>query len=56
MRGGSLQKVASFVSEKLSTVEGVLSTATHFMLRCYKDQGFQLESEEPQGSRLKVAP
>lgn len=56
VRGATLQKVASFVSEKLSTVEGVLSTATHFMLRCYKDQGFQLESEEPQGTRLTVAP
>ena len=56
VRAGTLQKVAAFVSEKLSTVEGVLSTATHFMLRCYKDQGFQLESEEPQGTRLKVAP
>src|SRR5664280_320497 len=29
--GSSLQKVAGFVSEKLATVEGVLSTATHFM-------------------------
>ena len=56
VRGATLQKVASFVSEKLATVEGVLSTATHFMLRCYKDQGFQLESEEPQGARLTVAP
>jgi DNA-binding Lrp family transcriptional regulator len=56
VRGATLQKVASFVSEKLSTVEGVLSTSTHFMLRCYKDQGFQLESEEPQGARLTVAP
>jgi DNA-binding Lrp family transcriptional regulator len=56
VRAPTLQKVASFVSEKLSTVEGVLSTATHFTLRCYKDQGFQLESEEPQGTRLTVAP
>src|SRR5690606_25332368 len=56
VRGATLQKVAAFVSEKLSTVEGVLSTATHFMLRCYKDQGFQLETEEPKGTRLTVAP
>jgi len=40
VNGPSLQKVASFVSEKLSTIEGVLSTSTHFMLRCYKDSGF----------------
>jgi DNA-binding Lrp family transcriptional regulator len=56
VRGTSLQKVASFVSEKLSTIEGVLSTSTHFMLRCYKDQGFLLEDGEASGSRLTVAP
>src|SRR5947207_2776755 len=48
VRGASLQKVAAFVSEKLSTIEGVLSTSTHFMLRCYKEQGFLLESDEAQ--------
>ena len=56
VRGGSLQKVASFVSEKLSTIEGVLSTSTHFMLRCYKEQGFLLEAGETQTTRLTVAP
>ena len=56
VKGGSLQKVASFVSEKLSTIEGVLSTSTHFMLRCYKEQGFLLDVGEAQGSRLNVAP
>lgn len=56
VRGSSLQKVAGFVSEKLSTVEGVLSTSTHFMLRCYKEQGFLLEVGEVQSSRLNVAP
>ncbi len=56
VRGGSLQKVAAFVSEKLSTVEGVLSTSTHFMLRCYKEQGFLLDCGEAQTTRLTVAP
>jgi DNA-binding Lrp family transcriptional regulator len=56
VRGGSLQKVAAFVSEKLSTVEGVLSTSTHFMLRCYKEQGFLLDGGEAQTTRLTVAP
>ena len=56
VRGGSLQKVAAFVSEKLSTVEGVLSTSTHFMLRCYKEQGFLLDGGEAQTARLNVAP
>ena len=56
VRGASLQKVAGFVSEKLSTIEGVLSTSTHFMLRCYKEQGFLLEVAEAQTTRLNVAP
>jgi len=56
VRGASLQKVASFVSEKLSTVEGVLSTATHFMLRCYKEQGFMLDDPADNSSRLNVTP
>lgn len=56
VKGTSLQKVAFFVSEKLATIEGVLSTATHFQLRCYKDHGILLEQEEPSGTRLKVAP
>jgi DNA-binding Lrp family transcriptional regulator len=56
VKGPSLQKVASFVSEKLSTIEGVLSTSTHFMLRCYKEQGFLLEDGEASSTRLNVAP
>jgi DNA-binding Lrp family transcriptional regulator len=56
VKGSSLQKVAGFVSEKLSTLEGVLSTSTHFMLRCYKEHGFLLNDGEAQSSRLNVAP
>ena len=37
--GASLQDVAEFVSSELSTIEGVLSTATHFMLKTYKAVG-----------------
>ena len=54
--GPSLQKVAGFVSEKLSTIEGVLSTATHFMLRSYKEHGFLLGGKVEETERLKVAP
>lgn len=56
VKGSSLQKVAGFVSEKLSTIEGVLSTSTHFMLRCYKEQGYLLNGDEAPSSRLNVAP
>jgi len=54
--GTSLQKVAAFVSEKLSTIEGVLSTATHFLLRSYKEQGFLMDVQAAGNERLKVAP
>ena len=56
VNGSSLQKVAGFVSEKLSTLEGVLSTATHFLLRTYKEQGFLLDVKAEENNRLKVAP
>ena len=54
--GSSLQRVASFVSEKLSTIEGVLSTATHFLLRTYKEQGFLMDVKTAENDRLNVAP
>lgn len=56
VNGTSLQRVAAFVSEKLSTVEGVLSTSTHFMLRAYKEHGYLLEGKVEENERLKVAP
>src|SRR5690606_32258174 len=56
VNGSSLQKVAGFVSEKLSTLEGVLSTSTHFLLRAYKEGGFLHEEPETQSNRLNVAP
>ena len=56
VNGRSLQRVAAFVSEKLSTIEGVLSTATHFMLRSYKEHGFLIEGKPEEHDRLKVAP
>jgi DNA-binding Lrp family transcriptional regulator len=56
VNGASLQKVAGFVSEKLSTLEGILSTATHFMLRSYKENGFLLEAKPGSNDRLKITP
>src|ERR1700744_5357169 len=54
--GASLQRVAAFVSEKLFTIEGVLSTATHFMLRSYKEHRFLLEGKTGEVERLKITP
>lgn len=53
--GRNLRDVATFVSEKLSPLEGVLSTSTHFMLKTYKRLGV-LMHQEPSDERLSVAP
>jgi DNA-binding Lrp family transcriptional regulator len=55
VEGGNLRDVATFVSEKLSTIHGVLSTATHFMLRPYKEQGVLMAREQSE-ERLSVTP
>ena len=55
VEGANLREVAAFVSEKLSTLQGVLSTATHFVLRAYKEQGV-LMKRETADERLAVAP
>src|SRR5512137_1287111 len=55
VEGTNLREVATFVSEKLSTIQGVLSTATHFMLRPYKEQGVLMTREE-NDERLSVTP
>ena len=39
LEGKSLKEISAFVSDKLSTLDTVLSTATHFILRKYKDHG-----------------
>ena len=39
LEGKSLKEVSNFVSDKLSTLDSVLSTATHFILKKYKDHG-----------------
>ena len=55
VEGNDLREVARFVTEKLATIQGVISTATHFMLKVYKDHGL-LVSEESKEERLSVAP
>ena len=55
VKGKSLQEVANFVSMRLAPLDGVLSTATHFMLKTYKDQGVLMENE-PHDDRLQICP
>ena len=56
VKGSTLHQVASFVSERLATIGGVLSTATHFMLRSYKEQGYLLVDGDPVDVRPAVSP
>lgn len=55
VEGESLRDVAMFVSEKLATIQGVLSTATHFLLKPYKEQGV-LMSPDRHEEHLPVTP
>lgn len=47
VEGENLREVARFVSEKLSTIEGVLATSTHFQLKIYKQSGFLAKTSVP---------
>lgn len=46
LEGKTLKEVALFVAEKLASLESVLSTSTHFVLKRYKDNGKILESKQ----------
>lgn len=55
MKARTMRQLALFVAEKLSTIEHVISTATHFVLKKYKDQGVLMD-ETTEDLRLKVTP
>lgn len=54
VKGKTIQEIASFVAKRLSTIDGVLSTATHFMLKRYKDGGVNLQDIEEQQDRRSM--
>ena len=47
VKGSNLKDVAFFVSERLATIDGILSTSTHFILKKYKEKGIFIDDEEP---------
>lgn len=55
IEGRSMREVAQFVSDKLSTLDSVLSTATHFVLKKYKDHGTVL-LDTVQDERMLITP
>ena len=52
----TVYQVSAFVSEKLSTLESVTSTATHFVLKKYKDHGTIMVSETNKKERQLITP
>lgn len=55
IEGKTMKEVARFVSEKLSPLESVLSTATHFVLKKYKDHGSIL-GQQKSDERQLISP
>ncbi|MNV78198.1 AsnC family protein [compost metagenome] len=55
VEGHNLKEVASFVSQRLSSIDRVLSTKTHFILKKYKQDGVVFEDHEDD-NRLVIAP
>ena len=55
IEGKSLRDIANFVAKRLSTIEGVISTRSHFMLKPYKKDGVIIDNKE-HDRRLVVTP
>lgn len=55
MEGKTLREISSFVTEKLSTLDSVISTTTHFVLRKYKDNGMILKKKY-EDERIMMTP
>ena len=54
VEGGNIQTVANFVASKLSPLEQVKATTTHFLLKKYKEDG-QVLKKSSQGKRLNIS-
>ncbi|WP_102026570.1 Lrp/AsnC family transcriptional regulator [Salirhabdus sp. Marseille-P4669] len=54
--GKTMTEIASFVSEKLATIESVISTTTHFMLKRYKHDGIIIDDRDDKDRRMVVSP
>jgi DNA-binding Lrp family transcriptional regulator len=56
IEGKTMQEIALFVSNKLATIENVVSTTSHFMLKKYKHDGVIIEGNEDKDRRMVVSP
>lgn len=56
VEGKNLKDISSFVSSKLATIDCVLSTSTHFVLKKYKDHGVIIDENTPNDERIIITP
>lgn len=56
IEGKSMKEVSRFVSEKLSTLENVTSTATYFVLKKYKEHGLAMTNSRKKEERMLITP
>lgn len=56
VEGDSLEEISSFVSDKLASIDNVRSTATHFIMKKYKEKGILIGQSPKSEDRLAVSP
>lgn len=54
VKGKTIQEVSSFVAKQLAAMNGILSTATHFMLKRYKENGVSLIEAKEDGREMMI--
>ena len=56
VRAANLRAIAAFVYEKLAPIAGIQATATHFLLKPYKESGYLIETAEEEAAKPSVSP
>lgn len=56
VEGKNIKDISSFVSSKLATLDCILSTSTHFVLKKYKDHGVIIDENTPNDERIIITP
>ncbi|MCZ0704370.1 DNA-binding Lrp family transcriptional regulator [Natronobacillus azotifigens] len=56
VEGQTMMEISRFVSDKLSTLESVVSTTTHFVLKKYKHDGVIFQDKDDDDKRMMVTP
>ena len=56
IEGNSMKEVSQFVYDKIAPMESVVSTATYFVMKKYKDQGILFTEEQGVDERIQIMP